>query len=307
MNESDTSWLRLELLVEADRAVDASAILWDRGAAGVEVHDHETYADEEASAALPEGANQLIAYFEGDEMADAREIEVAVADALTDAEITPLAIGCAPYNDRSWETSWKNFFEAVRISPRVRVGPPWEEFEAPEGGTRLVIEPGMAFGTGTHQTTQMCAAILDEMLEEAPRPPSVLDVGCGSGILTMLASRLGAERVVGIDIDETAVEVAKKNLEVNDLAGGIELSTTPIEAIDESFDIVVANILAPVLMYMRDELIEAVAPGGALVLSGIDEAQLEDVDHAFASARLKHGETRRDGDWIAMTYRKEET
>src|SRR5699024_1151004 len=147
-----------------------------------------------------------------------------------------------------------------------------EEFKAPAGGTKLVIEPGMAFGTGTHETTQLCAAKLDRLLADAPEdqpPPSVLDVGCGSAILSMLAARLGAQPVVGIDVDPVAVEVARQNLACNELTEQVDLSTRPLAKIARHYDLVVANILTHILLELRDDLLQRVRPGGTLLLSGI--------------------------------------
>lgn len=305
MTEHEEFWYRLDILVEEDRALDALALLWELDAAGVEVQDRDTYADDESIPPTPEGANRLTAYFQRAGHGAEYEIEQEAVNLLSDADIITMSITCAPYTDRSWETAWKDYFHPTRMSPRAVVGPPWEDFEAPEGGTRLVIEPGMAFGTGTHETTQLCAEVLDGLLAESDEALSVLDVGCGSAILSMIAKRLGAGRVVGVDVDPTAVEVAQKNLVVNDLEGQIELSTTPVDQIDVRFDVVVANILTHILLHIREGLQKTVAPGGRLVLSGITNEQVDQVREAFVAPGFEEVAVRQRGDWVMFELRRE--
>ncbi len=305
-HEDNDNWYRLTLLVEAERALDAIALLWELDAAGVETQDSDTYADDGTIEPVPEGTNRLVAFFQKSTPAAAAALQTDVVDALQQADITPLAITCGTFTDRSWETAWKDYFHPTVIAPRVIVGPPWEEFEAPEDGTKLVIEPGMAFGTGTHETTQLCAERIDRLLAESEEPPTVLDVGCGSAILSMIAKRLGAARVVGIDIDETAVDVARENLRVNDLGGDIELSTTPVGQLGETFDIVVANILTHILLHIREDLVARVAPGGVLLLSGITEEQSDQIREAFLGDGLVEVAMDQKGEWVCFELRREE-
>src|SRR5690554_55974 len=246
---AESIWYRLELLV--NDAEPATTMLWDCGALGVEVQDTETFMEGDPMAPLPDGKTRLIAFFE--HPADATEFEddKRAIQALTSSKSEPEIVSYALYTDKSWETAWMDFFKPLALSKRVMVGPPWETFEAPAGGTRLVIEPGMAFGTGTHETTQLCAQILDDLLAARPAdapPASLFDVGCGSGILAMAARRLGAYPVLGIDNDAVAVGVANDNLVVNALQDDMALTTTPLEDVTELYDIVVANILPHVLL-----------------------------------------------------------
>jgi ribosomal protein L11 methyltransferase len=309
MTEENEHWYRLELLVESQRAEDAASMLWEFNAAGVEVQDRETYADDETIPPVPEGTNRLVAFFLRDSPSAARGLEQEVVSALTDVEIVPISVQCALYTDKSWETAWKEYFKPALISPRAIVGPPWEDFEAPEGGTKIVIEPGMAFGTGTHETTQLCAEKIDRLIAEcepaeSKQGPSVLDVGCGSAILSMIARRLGADPVEGIDVDKTAVEVAQANLKVNDLAGQIELSTTPVDEVEGTYDIVVANILTHILLHIREGLIERVAPGGVLLLSGITDEQVDEVRQAFVGGELEEVNLDQKGEWVCFELRR---
>jgi ribosomal protein L11 methyltransferase len=309
MSEHDEYWYRLELLVEADRAEDAASMLWELDAAGVEVQDRETYTDDGLIPPVPEGTCRLVAFFQRpspDEGAsEAAIVEREVVASLSDADIDPSFVSCALYTDTSWKTAWKAYFKPTLMSPRAIVGPPWEEFEAPEGGTKIVIEPGMAFGTGTHETTQLCSEKIDRLLAESETPPSVLDVGCGSAILSMIARRLGAETVVGIDVDETAVEVARENLRVNNLDQEIDLSTTAVGEVEGTFDIVVANILTHILLHLREDLFARVAPGGILLLSGITDEQVDEIREAFVGDGFAEVSLDQKGDWVCFELRED--
>ena len=298
MTESNPSWLRLELLTSTpDRDAGRLATL---GAMGVEVHDANTFMEGVEEVAVPAGKTRLIAYFDTDREVSALRTEVN--------EITDEAklVSIAEYRDRSWETAWMDYFQAMKLSPRVTVGPPWDRPIAPESGIALVIEPGMAFGTGTHETTKLCARILDDLLTDG-EVDSLIDVGCGSAILSMLASGLGVRRVVGIDVNATAVEVGQKNIEINGFAPSqIELSTRRLKTITETFDVVVANILSHILLEIRDELLAVISAGGDLILSGIDEERVDEVRRAFETDDLSVVATESDGEWFAIHLRRGE-
>ncbi len=304
---AESIWYRLELLV--NDAEPATTMLWDCGALGVEVQDHETFMEGDPMAPLPDGKTRLIAFFEHD--ADAANISAPEDDkrafeALTSSSSEPEIVSYALYTDKSWETAWMDFFKPLALSKRVMVGPPWETFDAPAGGTRLVIEPGMAFGTGTHETTQLCAQIMDDLLAARPAdaaPASLFDVGCGSGILAMAARRLGAQPVLGIDNDPVAVGVANDNLVVNALQDDMALTTTPLEDVTDMFDIVVANILPHVLLELREDLIARAVPvTGQLILSGITEDKAAEVIAGFSQSGWQFVEQRQAAEWVALLF-----
>ncbi|RAL22965.1 50S ribosomal protein L11 methyltransferase [Lujinxingia litoralis] len=296
----NASWIRAELLVPT--AQTDSHVLWNLGALGVEVQDRDTFMDDAPFAPLPDGKARLIAFFEADDD-QITGLQSAIVEQLTGVEV----VSIASYNDRSWETAWMRFFHPVQLSRRGIAGPPWEEMQAPEDGLVIVIEPGMAFGTGTHETTQLCSALLDDLLAARQQAPSVLDVGCGSAILSMLASGLGASRVVGVDVDATAVEVAKDNLRSNGFtAEEIALSTTPLARVEGTFDIVVANILAHILLGLRDDLLSHVAPGGDLLLSGIPHIERDKLIDAFTEPGFTLVADTRRGEWVALHLSRED-
>lgn len=205
-----------------------------------------------------------------------------------------------------WSTSWKVNFKALRVGRRLLIVPSWEEAHPRPDDIVLHLDPGMAFGTGGHETTRLCLEVLEGVMDGMPTllSPSLLDLGTGSGILAMAAVQLGAGHVCAVDIDPQAVEVARENLAANGLADQVELGTTPLESLTGAFDIILANILAEELIRLAPHLTERLTTGGTLVLSGILAEKEGLVRSGFAPYALEHLETRHEGEWVAIIYRK---
>jgi len=203
--------------------------------------------------------------------------------------------------DPNWRESWKKYFLGFRASPRLWVRPPWEESQ---GQAEVVIEPGMAFGTGQHETTKLCLAALDRATSDDrdTRSLELLDVGCGTGILAIGAIRLGFQRAVGVDHDVDAVRIAVENADMNHVGQACAFSATPIERVPGAYPIVVANIMAPPLIAMATPLSERVAGAGRLFLSGILVHQAADVVSAYEERGLRHIRQDRAGDWVLLEF-----
>lgn len=208
-------------------------------------------------------------------------------------------------NTEDWSSSWKVHFKPLRVGKRLLIVPTWEETTQLPGDLVIRIDPGMAFGTGGHETTRLCLQLLEHTMERSDpsSAPSLLDLGTGSGILAMAASLLGAGRILALDIDPDAVEVARENLTLNHLSERIESGTAPLESLTECFDIILANILAEELVRLAPFLTERLHPGGSLILSGILAEKEQLVRQGFASQPLKYCQTVCDGEWVAMLYR----
>lgn len=204
-----------------------------------------------------------------------------------------------------WSSSWKVHFKPLRVGKRLLIVPTWEDVPQTSGDIVIRIDPGMAFGTGGHETTRLCLELLEEVTEASPllTVPSLLDLGTGSGILAMAASLLGAGRILALDIDPDAIIVARENLVLNELSDQVECGTTPLESLNECFDIILANILAEELVRLAPFLVDRLLPGGSLILSGILAEKEQLVRQGFAPFPLKFCKTTRSGDWVAMLYR----
>lgn len=208
--------------------------------------------------------------------------------------------------NKDWLAEWKKGFTPFHFAGDFWVIPSWltPPPEAPKDTKlHIYVEPGMAFGTGTHETTRLAAGLLIEELARGPRE-SLLDVGTGTGILALIAHRLNVPRVVGIDIDPEARRTARENLERNQ-AQVIEVPDVGIESVKETFDIVVANIIDGVLTVLRHDLARCLKPGGRLVISGVLIDREEEFYKGFTGdTGLKILKTTREGEWSAALLEK---
>jgi ribosomal protein L11 methyltransferase len=212
-----------------------------------------------------------------------------------------------PVNSEDWSSSWKVHFKPLRVGKRLLIVPTWEDAAQLPDDLVIRIDPGMAFGTGGHETTRLCLELLESVMEGGPllEVPSLLDLGTGSGILAMAAALLGAGRILALDIDPDAIEVARENLVLNEMADLVECGTVPLESLAERFDIILANILAEELVRLAPNLADRLNPGGSLILSGILAEKEQLVRSGFASQPLKYIRTECAGEWVAMLYRKD--
>jgi ribosomal protein L11 methyltransferase len=253
---------------------ETSGLLFELGAEGVEERDDGTLAKSDAS-----GKVTLVAAF-----ATRADAEQALVDL---AELSPRyeeIVGDA------WRDAWKEHYRPFKIARTtdgraVVVRPPWESYEAKPGECVLELEPGRAFGTGLHETTRLVAQALADHAG-ALAGATVLDVGCGSGVLALIALALGAARAVAVDVDPEAIEVTRENAARNAMGERVDASTTDLAAVTLVAPLVVANIEARVLIPMATELARHVAPGGLLLLSGILVPQQADVRAAYPQMDL---------------------
>lgn len=277
----------LTVETEAALAEERSADLFELGASGVEVRDGEG-TPMPGVPTPPAGRALLVAWF-----AEREAAEAARRTAGGDLAEVP---------DEDWGEGWKKDLRPLDVG-RVRVRPSWIDEPAPPGAVEVVLDPGMAFGTGSHATTSLCLAALSDVLGARPGA-SVLDVGTGSGLLAIAAEKLGAGRVAANDNDPVAVEVARENAARN--GARVDLTLEPVDRIPGTFDVVVANILANVLVELAPVLAAKVAPGGVLLLSGILGPQEEEVRRAHLAEGLvpAPGGDRRQGEWSLLALRR---
>ena len=218
----------------------------------------------------------------------------------TDLGMDPgsLSVETRNVKDQDWNEVWKQFYKPFRAGTRLVVKPTWEAYEAQEGDLIIEMDPGMAFGSGTHETTGMCLALLETVVTPGSR---VIDVGTGSGILAIGAGLLGATDVLAVDIDPTAVKVAKENIEHNHM----EKTVRPVvgnllDGMDDTCDICVANIIADVIISFAAPLLTHIRPGGTFICSGIIREREEDVRTALLSAGYSLLRTEHRGEWTAF-------
>jgi len=211
--------------------------------------------------------------------------------------------GAAEVRNEDWAENWKQHFPAMRIGRRLVVRPSWEVFPLEAGDVEVLLDPGMAFGTGTHGTTRLCLEAVADCFDGAAPPKRVLDVGTGSGILAIAAARLGAKEVLACDIEDEVCRVARENVAQNGVQDLVEVTLEPLEELPAGYDLVLANILAEENVRLADELVRRLNPGGTLVLSGILQEKEAYVAQAFAGYFHAPPSIRHRDEWSCLVYR----
>lgn len=204
-----------------------------------------------------------------------------------------------------WATEWKKYFKPFFLTPEIVIRPSWENYTLQADEKVITMDPGMAFGTGQHDTTRFCAEMIASLSKTPPSPLSLIDVGCGSGILSIIAKKMGFAEVTGFDIDPAAVETSLENLARNPDVGDIHFFQTDGELKNlglKAADVVVSNIIAETLCELKEDLLALVKKGGFLILSGIMVQREDMVKSAFADLKLI--EEKNSADWQAYLYQK---
>ena len=275
-------WISVALQGEADRAEALSEALLDQGALSVTLDDADAGTEREQPQFGEPGMDapglwqhsRVIALFDGG--LDSTQLGQRLAAAATAAGFTELpAFTLEQVAEENWVQLTQSQFEPIKVTDRLWIVPSWHA--TPDAGAlNIELDPGMDFGTGSHPTTWLCLEWLDRTVQTSH---SMLDYGCGSGILAIAAARLGAQRVLGVDIDDKALIASRDNAVRNGVTLNVQHSA---QALDEQFDVVVANILTNPLCVLAPLIAARVAPGGHLALAGVLETQAEQVIAAYA-------------------------
>lgn len=211
-------------------------------------------------------------------------------------------INCREVQDEDWASAWKEHFHPVKISERLVVKPSWEDYTAALGEVVIDIDPGMAFGTGTHYTTSLCMRLLDETVSSGM---TVFDVGTGSGILAISAAKLGAASVQAVDLDNLAVKTASENVRLNEVDRIVRVAQGDLlTGITGQADIIVANIVADVIIRLLSDVPGRLSDGGLFIASGIITERLSDVTAVMLANNLAVERVIEEGGWAAIAARK---
>jgi ribosomal protein L11 methyltransferase len=253
------------------------------------------------SLGVVEQDGSVVAYFSGtrsrEDIAHELSIIQALIDKAGDGPSFSVEYGVLP--DADWNESWKKSFKPVDVGTRFTILPPWEHMV----GDRipLVIEPGMAFGTGHHQTTRSCLVLM-EKLAMSMKKERFLDIGTGTGLLAIAARTLGFNRVIGVDTDPLALEASRKNVILNRLEG-IELHEGDIGCVAGTYDMIAANLISGTLVELAEEIASRLESSGVVIMSGILKGQDDEVAAAAGKAGLRCVERLRDGKWVTLACR----
>jgi ribosomal protein L11 methyltransferase len=286
-------WLQVRLAITPEQAETYEDALLEVGAVSVtfmDAEDQPIFEPELGTTPLWTNTH-LLALFEADTDADSvfAHLQLLTGSALPEHQAEVIA-------DQDWERSWMDGFKPMRFGQRLWIVPSWHEAPEPDA-VNLLLDPGLAFGTGTHPTTSLCLQWLDgQELSHS----SVIDFGCGSGILAIAALLLGAPRAVGTDIDPQALEASRDNAQRNQIAAERFPVYLPEDMPQEQADVVVANILAGPLVALAPQITRLVKSGGRLALSGILAEQAEEVRAAYAEAFTLDPTAEQDG-WVRIS------
>lgn len=290
----------LEVSVQADgEAAEAVSEVFNRYGRGGAVIEH-LLAD--GIGAHDEVSRLTVkAYLAVDDLTGKRKIEEALWHL---GQLYPIpAPTFQVIAEADWATAWKKHYAVLHVGKRTVIVPQWQTYDPRPGEVIVVLDPGMAFGTGTHPTTRSCLIALEEAIVPGMR---VLDLGTGSGVLSIAAARQGAASVLAVDIDAVAVDAARRNVALNGVADIVRVEAGSLERAEGPYDLVLVNILARAILDLLEQGLAAVLrPGGTLIASGIIDHQAPEVREAFAAHDLSVVDCLADHDWIALVGRKE--
>lgn len=303
-------WLEIAVSTQPEGVDLISNIFEEMGAGGVLIEDpaliYRYVSEGTPDTVVPEltvpDITRVKAYLPVDESLNERLIRLDKSLSILPMETTP-EYQTRELEEADWANAWKAYYKPVKIGNRLVVKPSWEEYTPVEGEVILEMDPGMAFGCGTHPTTTMCLRFLEEHIQGGR---TVFDVGTGSGILAVAAAKLGARLVVAVDLDNVAVRVARENIERNGVTDIVKVrSGNLLDMVSGRADVVVANIIADVIIKMAHDAYKVLTPGGVLIASGIIEFRQHDVRKTLERVGFFVQELRREGEWIALLAIKE--
>ncbi len=302
-------WLKIEASAPAEVGDALSNFLTELGAQGVFQEENVPVALDD----LPDGSfpGSIKAYLPFDIRLEKR---MASLKAYTGSlhEIFPdlpeVVLSTEEISDPDWAEAWKKYFKPIRVSRTIVIKPTWERYSPSSRDIVIEIDPGMAFGTGQHASTRMCLGAIESLLlkDHGFARWRMLDVGTGTGILGIAGAKLGAERVVCVDTDKKAVEIARENSEINEVTDRVEIVNKDVASIREPFELIVANLTAKILLKVRSHLLSLLQRNGYLVISGIIDQDRCDIETHFLVPPLIIHNAISEKEWYCYVLKKEE-
>lgn len=285
------------------------------------MEQRETYAwdyiNDDVMAQIEQAPRVTVYLEDGSEGVEkAKELRAAMADLVIAAamgtygsgddgmgiDLGSMKIAVSERDDTEWKDKWKKYFKPFRVSEHIIIKPTWEEYKGEPADHILEIDPGMAFGTGTHETTSMCIEMIEKYINQGDK---ILDAGCGSGILAIAAALLGADEVLGVDIDSTSVDVACENIAVNKVENIVSAKLGDItEGVDFNGSMVVANLMAELICMITPDVPKHLLDGGIYITSGILVEKKEMVSRVMTDAGFDIAEINEKGEWCCIVAKK---
>jgi ribosomal protein L11 methyltransferase len=313
---AQVKWSELSIHTTNEAVEAVSNILHEAGASGVVIEDSEELGREREDVFgeiyslnpndFPVDGVRVKAYLAETSflLETMEEIKLAINNLTKfNIDLGHNVITVQEVDEEDWATAWKKYYHPVKISNRFTIVPTWEDYERVTTDELIIeLDPGMAFGTGTHPTTVMCLQALEKTVQTAS---SVIDVGTGSGVLSIGAAKLGASKIHALDLDEVAVRSAIENISLNKVDDIVQVTHgNLLDNVNEQADIVVANILAEIIMTFTDDAFTIVKEGGLFITSGIIATKKEDVKDSLQQAGFEIEEVMMMEDWVTIISRK---
>jgi len=303
-------WMKLELSVPEELVEGISNFMIEIGAQGVYEETLEPWVAND----LPElvGNDVVYAYLPFDPHLENRLARLqGYIEGLSELfpELGKISYKQETIEDPDWGEQWKKYFKPLRVGREIVIKPTWERY-APEGGDIVIeIDPGMAFGTGQHASTRMCLEALEDVIakDRAIKAWEVLDVGTGTGILGIACAKLGAEKVLCLDVDKKAVSIARENIQMNDVADRVKAGSRDVTSLESSFDLIVANLTEKILTKLRPALVRLLRPRGYLIISGIIIENRAMIEESFLADPLVLHRSLTEKEWICYVLKKKES
>lgn len=311
------NWLEVSVYTHSESVEVVSSILIELGSKGVSIEDPQDYyqlTDEQLEwlkvqqKDLYETDTVIVkGYFQPSQWS--KDSDVLLHEKLEEIKVYglqtgPLSVQVKEVGEEDWANAWKQYYFPVRVTRFLTVVPSWVDYEKEQDDELLIeLDPGLAFGTGTHPTTQLSLTALEQTIRGNE---SVLDVGTGSGVLSIASKLLGASKVTAFDIDEMATRVAKENIALNPTIGEIEVyENNLLVGVDQKSDLIVANILAEILLQMPEDAYRNLNDDGRLILSGIIESKANEVKEAYEKAGFTLVERMIMREWNCFIMKKD--
>ncbi|MEN8907738.1 MAG: 50S ribosomal protein L11 methyltransferase, partial [Clostridiales bacterium] len=283
------------------------------GVKGVEIEDPDSikrdidkpdsldYFDDEFVNSIGDEVIVKAYFHDGSEGIIKKEIKERIENIKKFLDVGKALIVINEIDDKDWENEWKKYYKRFDITQKIIIQPTWDQEKINENKIVIKLDPGMAFGTGTHETTKMCANLLEKYLKKSD---SVLDVGCGSGILSIIATKLGALRVNAFDIDSVAVKVANQNFIQNSVEKKILLKCCILEDISIfKYNIVVANVISDTIIDLGQNFKTYLKDEGLVIVSGIIKDRKKNVIDVYNSLGYDYITSTESGEWVAIVFK----
>jgi len=303
-------WIEMTIITSSEAVEAVSAMLYNTGVEGVSIldpldlifrRDHTTDWDYFDETIIDTNSGVVIkGYYKKDE-----KFETHLEEIKTGVNNLPKfgldkgigSVTATKVNEEDWENNWKKYYKPIKVGEKIVIKPIWEEYKKNPDEIIVELDPGMAFGTGSHETTRMCIKALERHVNDSS---TVFDIGTGSGILAITAAMLGAKKTIGVDLDPVAVDSAKQNVSYNDISNIEILYGDLMEVVKGKANIVVANIMADIIIFLTDQVKEFIVEGGYFISSGIILIKKDEVINKLIACGFTIEEINIEGEWVCI-------